>query len=62
MAVAAPCSSKPPPSRSNLHADQTLRPPQIRAPTMLATRLNQRIHYDERRERFLRLSGDDLDP
>jgi len=30
--------------------------------TMLATRMNQRIHYDERREWFLRLSGDDLDP
>jgi len=60
--AAAPCSSKPPPSRSNLHVDQTFRPPQIRAATMLATRLNQRIHCDERRERFLRLSGDDLDP
>ncbi|QCD93726.1 phospholipase A-2-activating protein [Vigna unguiculata] len=28
---------------------------------MLATRLNQRIHCDERRERFLHLSGNDLE-
>jgi len=42
MATTTPCSSKPPPSRSNLHADQTLQPPQIRAATMPARGPNSR--------------------